>query len=390
VPCGLLVVADVLVTDRGNRKPGDALRSNRAGDTIGRGAFSVRRFVLAAGVGVVVAAATFWFVSRGAEAYVAYPLVSDRGLGARVADRALVNAWGLASSPTGPWWTSNEASATSTLYDGRGRKQLLTVRVDGGPTGIVFNGGRGFVVRSGGVSGPARFIYACEDGTIRAWSPSVPHGWSKEAVVAVDPGATGAVFRGVTIARGRLYATDFHNDRVVVYDDRWRPVVRRGAFVDPSIPEWYAPFGIQAVGSRIFVSYAYRAPPSGNDAPKGGYVDEFDLAGRLVGRVAKMGPLNEPWGIARGPDGRLYVANFGTGRIAIFSRRSNGWRFDDYIRGRSGKPLSVNGVWGIAFGNGGMAGPKDTLFFAAGPHRWVGETESDVHGLFGAISRHAE
>jgi uncharacterized protein (TIGR03118 family) len=350
----------------------------------------MKPFVLAAGVAAVIAAGAFWFLSGGAEAYVAHPLVSDRGIGARVADKALVNGWGLAASPTGPWWTSNEATATSTLYDGEGRKQVLTVRVDGGPTGIVYNGGKGFVVRSGRASGPARFIYACEDGAIRGWSPAVPHGWSTRAMVAVDAGATGAVFRGVTIARGRLYATDFHNDSVLVYDDRWQPVVRAGAFVDPAIPEWYAPFGIQSVGSRIFVSYAYRAPPSGNDAPTGGYVDEFDLDGRLVARVGKMGPLNQPWGLAHGPDGRLYVANFGTGRIAIFSRRSAGWRFDDYIRGRGGKPLSVNGLWGIAFGNGRMAGPKDTLFFAAGPHRWIGETEADVHGLFGAISRQSE
>jgi uncharacterized protein (TIGR03118 family) len=350
----------------------------------------MKPFVLAAGVAALIAACAFWVFSGGAEAYVAHPLVSDRGMGARVADKALVNAWGLAASPTGPWWTSNEATATSTLYDGQGRKQLLTVRVDGGPTGIVYNGGRGFVVRSGHASGPARFIYACEDGAIRGWSPAVPHGWSTEAVIGVDPGATGALFRGLAITHGRLYATDFHNDRVVVYDDKWRPVVRDGAFIDPAIPEWYAPFGIQAVGSRIFVSYAYRAPVNGNDAPTGGYVDEFDLDGRLVGRVATMGPLNEPWGIAQGPDGRLYVANFGTGRIAVFSRRSGGWRFDDFIREHGGKPISVNGLWGIAFGNGRMAGPKDTLFFAAGPHRWLGATELDVHGLFGAISRRSE
>jgi uncharacterized protein (TIGR03118 family) len=311
-------------------------------------------------------------------------------VGARAHDAALVNAWGLAASPTGPWWTSNEASPMSTLYDGEGRKQALSVRVDGGPTGIVYNHGPGFVVRRGAASGPARFIYACEDGTIRGWSPVVPKGWSTEAVVAVDAGATGAVFRGVAIARGRLYATDFHNDRVLVYDRHWRPVVRRGAFVDPAIPDWYAPFGIQTAGSRIFVSYAFRAPVNGNDSPAGGYVDEFDLDGRLVARVGRMGPLHEPWGMAQGPDGRLYVANFGSGRVAIFSRRSDGWRFDGHIRGRGGKPVEVNGLWGIAFGNGGLAGAKDTLFFAAGPHEWRGATETDVHGLFGAIRRHAE
>ena len=199
-------------------------------------------------------------------------------------------------------------------------------------------------------------------------------------------GATGAVFRGLAIAGGRLYATDFHNDRVLVFDRRWRPVVRRGAFVDPAITAWYAPFGIQAVGSRIFVTYAYRAPVDGNDAPSGGYVDEFDLDGRLVARVAHMGPLDQPWGVAQGPDRRLYVGNFGSGRIAVFARAGGGWRFDGYVRGSGGKPLAVPGLWGIAFGNGAMAGPRDTLFFAAGPHRWAGSSEIDVHGLFGAIA----
>ena len=96
----------------------------------------------------------------------------------------------------------------------------------------------------------------------------------------------------------RLYATDFHNARIAMFDERWHRVTRRGAFVDRAIPAWYAPFGIQAAGSSIFVSYAWRAPVNGNDAPTGGYVDEFDLDGKLVARVAHMGPLDEPWGMA--------------------------------------------------------------------------------------------
>src|SRR6266446_8076988 len=104
-------------------------------------------------------------------------LVTDR------ADPQLVNAWGLAASPTGPWWTANEARASSTLYSASGRKQLLTVRVDGGPTGLVYYGGRGFRVRGGGRADPARFIYACEDGIIRAWTPTVPTNWSDRAEV---------------------------------------------------------------------------------------------------------------------------------------------------------------------------------------------------------------
>lgn len=354
-------------------------------------------------LGVVAAAAAaagvvLLLLPRGADAYVVHRLVSDQGSAALVHDVALVNAWGLAASPTGPWWTANEARGASSLFASDGSKQALTVAVEGGPTGIVYNGGRGFVVRGGGVSAPARFIYACEDGMIRGWAPVVPHGWSRVAVVAVDAAARGAVFRGLAIATlaggsQRLYATDFHTGRVEVFDGQWRRIVRRGAFVDGAIPSWYAPFGIQVIGRHVFVTYASPAPVNGNDSPTGGYVDEFDLDGRLVARVDGMGPLNEPWGIALAPGGfgrfggDLLVANFGSGRVNAYARRPDGWSFDGQLPGRGGRPLTVVGLWGISFGNGGMAGPKDTLFFAAGPHRWRGASELAVHGLFGSISR---
>jgi uncharacterized protein (TIGR03118 family) len=194
------------------------------------------------------------------------------------------------------------------------------------------------------------------------------------------------VFRGLALAGDRLYATDFHNDRVLVFDSRWRRVARPGAFVDRAIPAWYAPFGIQAIGSRIFVTYAWRAPVNGNDAPTGGYVDEFDLDGRLVARVGHSSELDQPWGIALAPrgfgrfGGDLLVANFGSGAINAYARRNRGWSFDGRL------PVKASGVWGIAFGNGAAAGLRTTLFYAAGPHRWHGATEVDVHGELGSIA----
>ena len=311
--------------------------------------------------------------------FAVHHLVSDRQ------DPQLVNAWGLAATRTGPWWVANEARSSSTLYASDGRKQALAVAVPGGPTGVVFNGGSGFVVRGGGRSAPARFLYACEDGMIRGWSPSVPHGWSAQAEIAVDASGTGAVFRGLALAGGRLYATDFHNARILVFDRRWRRVVRRGAFVDHSIPAWYAPFGIAAFDNHVFVTYAGRAPVNGNDAPSGGYVDEFDLDGRFVAHVGRMHGLDEPWGLALAPrgfgrlGGALLVANFGSGRINVYAKKDRSWT----LAGRL--PVAVPGVWGIAFGTGGMSGPRTTLFFAAGPHRWHGASEVAVHGVLGAI-----
>jgi len=331
-------------------------------------------------VAVVALVATASASSARFDRFTKSALVTDR------ADAQLINPWGLAASREGPWWVANEGRSTSTIYSGDGRKQALTVSVPGGPTGVVFNGGRGFVVHGNGVSGPARFIYACEDGMIRAWTPTVPEGWSREAVVAVDTGASGALFRGVTLARGRLYATDFHNDRILVFDSKWRPVVRPGAFVDRAKPAWYAPFGIQAIGDRIFVTYAYPAPVNGNDAPHGGYVDEFDLDGRLLARVGRKGELDEPWGMALAPrgfgrfGGDLLVANFGSGRINAYRRDGHGWTLHGWL------PVTVDGVWGIAFGRGGMSGPRTTLFYAAGPHEWRGPTEENVGGELGSIT----
>jgi uncharacterized protein (TIGR03118 family) len=346
---------------------------------------------------VALAGGAFVLWPRAEAAYAVRPLVSDNKA-APVRDGGLVNGFGLAASATGPWWLASEAGGVSPLYAGDGHKQALTVTVDGGPTGVVYNGGDGFVVSGGGRSASARFIYACEDGTIRGWAPSVPNGWSTEAEIAVSGAGHGAIYGGLALARlpdgaRRLYATDFHNDHVDVYDAGWHRVPDPGAFVDRQKPAWFAPFGIQAIGNRIFVSYVGRAPVDGNNDPMHGYVDEFDLHGKLIAHVGDSAHLDGPWGMALAPrsfghfGGDLLVANFGTGHISAFRRSGSGWRFHGKLEGTNGKPLVLNGLWGIAFGHGGMSGPQDTLFFAAGPHVWRGETEQAVHGLFGAVVR---
>ena len=324
------------------------------------------------------------------DAFVVHRLVSDVAGRAAHVDRQLVNPWGLAATPTGEWWTGNEARGSSTLYSGTGRKTLLDVKVEGGPTAVVFNSGHGFAEHGGGRSDPARFIYACEDGTLRAWTPTVPTGWSTQAVPVFE-GPPAAIFRGLALLGSRLYVTDFHNGSVVVVDSRWRRVpLARGAFADPSIPDWYAPFGIEAIDGHVFVTYAWKAPVNGNDAPTGGYVDEFTAAGRLVARLPRE-QLNEPWGLVRAPrgfgrvGGDLLVGNFGDGTIGAYRRSGTHWAFDSYLRARDQKPIAISGLWSLAFGNDGLAGSSRTLFFTAGPHTWLGATEQSVHGLLGAI-----
>src|SRR4051794_25118556 len=163
-----------------------------------------------------------------AQHYLQTNLVSDEPGNARFTDAHLVNAWGLVSSATSPWWVANNGTLTSTLYDGNGVARALVVQIPGPPTGVVFNGGAGFVVRSGAASGPARFIFATEDGKIAGWNPNVPAPGSTQATVGSDQSARGSVYKGLAIATTTagdfLYAADFHNGAVDMFDSSFRLV----------------------------------------------------------------------------------------------------------------------------------------------------------------------
>src|SRR5438105_12301025 len=150
-------------------------------------------FALAVLAGGIVAGASSAAAGKGhKDGYTVHNLVSDGAVPADHTDPNLVNAWGIAASSTSPWWVNDNGTDVSTLYDGNGIAQFqptpLVVSVDGGPTGIVFNGGTGFVVSDGnGHSGPSRFMFATEAGTIRGWNPAVPPpALSSQAVVVLD------------------------------------------------------------------------------------------------------------------------------------------------------------------------------------------------------------
>src|SRR5665213_4504324 len=321
--------------------------------------------------------------------FTVHNLVSDTAGTAPVADASLVNAWGLSAGPTTPWWTSNNGTNTSTLYTGTGAKQALTVSVPGGPSGTVFNGSAAdFVVTQAGKSGAARFLFATEAGTILGWSPTVN---GATAIPGVDRSSTGAVYKGLTTMSDRLYATDFHNGRVDVFDASFNPVTT-AAFSDPKLPAGYAPFGIQALNGSIFVTYAKQdAAKKDNVAGDGnGYVDQFTPDGAFVARVApggrKNAPSNAPWGLALAPSsfgvfsGDVLVGNFGNGRISAYKDLGGGkWVYKGQLRKGDQTLITIDGLWAIAFGNGAAGGPLTSLYFAAGPG-------GEKHGLFGAIT----
>jgi uncharacterized protein (TIGR03118 family) len=321
--------------------------------------------------------------------YAVQALASDQPGVAPVTDPKLVNGWGISAGPTTPWWVSNQGTDSSTLYDEHGTrfppppKGPLVVSVPGGPTGQVYYGGTKFLVPNGAASVPALFIFATLSGTIQGWPPG-----TGAAVVAADGSKWGAVYTGLAIAGDWLYAADFHNGRVDVINGAWKYVKKPGAFSDPWLPKGYSPFGIQNLGGNIFVAYAKVDPKSGDEqAGKGlGIVDEFSPDGALVGRVATGGKLNAPWGLAWAPagfgkaSGALLVGNFGDGRINVFRQNKHArWKKSGQLLTADHKPLWIEGLWGIGFGNGAAAGPTTTLYFAAGP-------ADETHGLYGSVT----
>ncbi len=347
--------------------------------------------------------------SNPSTAYIATDLISDQAGVAPVTDPTLVNGWGISLSPNGgAFWVSANGSNLSELYvgdvNGSAIAQPFKVNIPGGsPTGQVFNGTGSktdFMVSDGTTSKPAVFIFASEAGTVTGWNPTVgvvapanpPSLTAETAFTTTD----GAVYKGVALANNGagnfLYLADFHNGKIDVLDGQFHQVTLGtggfGTFSDPTLPAGYAPFNVAAIGGKLYVSYALQDAAKHDDvAGQGhGFIDVFDLNGNSPQRLVSRGELNSPWGMVQAPanfgdfSGDLLVGNFGNGRIHAYDPATGA--FLGTLSERPGRPLVIDGLWGLAFGNGKTAGDATSLYYAAGP-------EDESHGLFGRITANA-
>jgi uncharacterized protein (TIGR03118 family) len=332
-----------------------------------------------------------------ANAYIEHKLVSDlKSEHADITDDSLQNPWGLAQAPQGtPAWVANNGTNVATLYQGaagapgRFAKRPLTVSIPGdGPTGQVFNPTPGFVVTDGkGNSGPALFIFDSESGDVTGWNPNVPPPmFSTQAFVGKH--VDGAIYKGLALAtvgtNTFLYAANFHQGTVDVFDSTFTPTKLSGSFTDPHLPNNFAPFGIASLNGMIYVSYAQQDADKKDevDGFGRGFVDIFDTSGNFVKRLVTRGHLDAPWGMAMAPSGfgkfsgDLLVGNFGNGRIHAYDATTG--QFKGTVKDVHQNPIVIPGLWGLMFGNGTSAGTK-TLLFSAG-------IDHEAHGLFGEIT----
>jgi uncharacterized protein (TIGR03118 family) len=328
---------------------------------------------------------------RAQSTYTQHNLVSDVPGLADNLDTNLLNPWGIAFSATGPFWISDNHSGLSTVYNSAGTPQTLIVAIPppgGGappaaPTGIVFNNTTNFIV----TTNAAKFIFATEDGTISAWASGT------NAVLKADNSASSAIYKGLALGSADgsnyLYATDFHNGKVDVFDGAFNPVAWPGAFTDTNLPTGFAPFGIETIGTNVFVTYAMQDDAAEDDVPGAGfgYVDIYDTRGHFVKRFISNGALNSPWGMTVAPANfglfasQLLIGNFGDGAINAFDPASG--TLVGTVKDTNGAPIAIDGLWGLKFGNGSSGGATNKLYFTAGIA--AGGALED-HGLFGSLS----
>ncbi len=354
--------------------------------------------------------------------FVVTSLASDlKGVAAH-RDADLINPWGFVQSSSGDFRIGANGAGNAPLLSPGGHEQhqaiVLPAPSDspsgstGAATGAVANSTTGFVISHGHRSGPASVIFSTEDGTIIGINSHVD---SSQGVIGADLSDSGAVFKGLAIGASTgntfLYATDFHNGTIDVFDKNFNQVNLAGSFTDPNAPPpaigspGFAPFGIQNVGGTLFVTYALQDSDQHDDvAGQGnGFIDEFDTSGNFIKRFATgsaiaggtVAALNSPWGLAVAPSGygpngvfggALLVGNFGDSHVSAFNIQTGA--FIGQLSGPAGNPLTLNGgvggsdtkgLWGIGFGNGHGGASKNTLFFTAGING-----ESD--GLFGKVT----
>jgi uncharacterized protein (TIGR03118 family) len=291
----------------------------------------------------------------------------------------------MSHGPNTPVWVSDNGTGLSTLYrtdtPGAPVTKLETPRVvipGGAPTGQVFNDTTMFTVP--GTTQPARFIFVGEHGDLSAWN-----GGNAAVPVGHTPGA---VYKGLALVHGAsgpmLVAANFHSGRIDVFDSAFQPVSAKHLFRDRFLPRGYAPFNVAEIHGKVFVTYAKQDADREDDVagPGHGFIDVFSTSGRFLYRFASHGVLNSPWGITIAPDsfgrfaGALLVGNFGDGRIHAFSPRSGALL--GVLRGQSGRPLTIDGLWALVVGDP-VAGGTDSVWFSAG-------TDDEQHGLLGLLS----
>lgn len=293
--------------------------------------------------------------------------------------------------------------STSTVFSNSDKNFIITQKLNDGTS----------------ITAPTKFFFSSDGGVISAWTEKKNDDGSfqrsDEALSVIDQSKDGAQFFGIAVDHksSRLYAADFGAaPSMKVFDKKFKPTKltfdmpfdeNKNGTVDAGE---YAPFNVQAFTTpagdhRIFVTYAKTQACPTNEVKKGtckkgeifageedtsqpgyGRLAEFDEDGELVAVWNDNGKLSAPWGLAFAPNnfgalsGKLLVGNFGNGEIVAFDPETKAPV--DVLQNAKGKPLVIDKLWGLLFGNGESLGDANALYFTAGP-------DDEKDGIFGSI-----
>lgn len=315
---------------------------------------------------------------------------------AQITDTFLKNAWGISHSAGGPFWVSDNGTGVTTLYQvnpntNATTKVILGATPDpsggvvippigsGTPTGQVFN------TASATTFNGNLFLFVSEDGTISGWRGAL--GTNAERLQVGDPAN---VYKGTTLdttgGNSYLLSANFRAGTIDVLKGNSGAPDLAGRFTDPNTPAGYAPFNVQTLNDKIYVTYALQDSAQHDDVAGAGhgFVSAFDLQGDFLGRIGSMGTLNSPWGLAIAPSsfgafaGDLLVGNFGDGTISVFNPNPATPGFLGQLTGTDGRPIVIDGLWGLIPGNDGLGGSSQDIYFSAGPN-------GEANGLFGVL-----
>lgn len=322
-------------------------------------------------------------------------LISDTAGLALVQDPLLVNPWGITVRGTSPFWVANNGTSTTQLIRGDvgGDPVVLnpnpqTINIPGGlPTGTVGNLTAEFQITPPGGGSPAasNFIFSSITGNITAWNGA--SGAAAQNVVSMPGHVWTGLAIGVATGGNRIYAADFANNHIDVFNGAFTATTVPGGFIDATIPAGFHPFNIQNLGGSLYVTYAKVGPGGLDEEGVGnGFVRKFNTDGvRDLTFGINNGALNSPWGLAIASasfgifSNALLVGNFGRGNPSIHAYNAATGAFLGTLQDEGGTGIVIDELWALQFGNGGNGGDVNTLYFTAG----IGNEE---HGLFGALN----
>jgi uncharacterized protein (TIGR03118 family) len=365
----------------------------------------LRRGLLALGAGAILAGMITSKASAVTGFFFTTNVLVSNVPPATTVDPTLINAWGVAFLTGSPFWVNSTGNGTSNLYTGTGEivSKLPSVTIPpptdstegtkSSPTGIIGNPNN-VIAGKTDFEGDV-FVFDAEDGIISGWQPSD----GTTAVIRVDnssvdnPGipTKNAVYKGLAIASfegaNYIYAANFRQNKVEVYDIDYNPVTLVGDFNDRFLPAGYAPFNVVPINGRLFVTYALQNAAKDADVAGvgNGFVDVFTTGGVFVRRFATAGFLNAPWGVTIVPpdngvlSGKLLVGNFGDGHINVFDRFGIPLGLVLTQTGGKPEPLVIPGLWSLLNGTGALDAPANTLYYSSGP-------DHEQDGQFGTIT----